>query len=568
VVATPGTQILIGASIGANATNLYSHLASTPFASTTLVRSGTNAVRLIATDGTAVTASLTGTWGEITYATNATTSAKVLRIPLSIESASVQTNLATLLVEEVFNTPLSQVAIGASSTVLANFVDTSENQTVGGVKTFTGNNVHSGSSQRYEGGSVSNVTARVVKVPYATTYTGLWFYDNGGNLATAIVPDTLGIPSLYEHVIASDTFTTAHAVTPQDQHILNVLSGDYRYGKFSGENSWTGTNTFSRITNSTIVNSTITGTTFSGTIGTLANGTITSPTIQSGVNRVAAFQSYINSSSNLELGSAAEVVSPSTSGVAVGENASVAADDGTALGSGATADYANSTAIGAGATTTAANQVRLGTSSEYVSAPNDVHVADNLSVGSAAKTFVASLAKGIELTDGTAASANPSAGAAIWSASGSLQYRTSGSSEGDGGTKYMHNRAAETIGSGSAYTLTGSYALLNFGSTPLTISLPTAGTYRIAGIVCYTESGAGGGDQVYFHFYNSTDASTISGSERSIGDVAASQTSQIVLENIVTVTGAKTIQVRGYNATSARGSTIAGLSSLNYIRLF
>jgi hypothetical protein len=132
----------------------------------------------------------------------------------------------------------------------------------------------------------------------------------------------------------------------------------------------------------------------------------------------------------------------------------------------------------------------------------------------------------------------------------------------------MHNRAAETIGSGSAYTLTGSYALLNFGSTPLTISLPTAGTYRIAGIVCYTESGAGGGDQVYFHFYNSTDAATISGSERSIGDVAASHTSQIVLENIVTVTGSKTIQVRGYNATSARGSTIAGLSSLNYIRLF
>lgn len=86
--------------------------------------------------------------------------------------------------------------------------------------------------------------------------------------------------------------------------------------------------------------------------------------------------------------------------------------------------------------------------------------------------------------------------------------------------------------------------------------------------MCYTESGSGGGDQVYFHLYNSTDASTISGSERSIGDVGASQTSQIVLENIITVTGAKTIQVRGYNVTSARGLTIAALSSINYIRLF
>jgi hypothetical protein len=50
--------------------------------------------------------------------------------------------------------------------------------------------------------------------------------------------------------------------------------------------------------------------------------------------------------------------------------------------------------------------------------------------------------------------------------------------------------------------------------------------------------------------------------------IAASQTGQLVLQNIVTVTAAKTIQLYAQNLTSARGTIEAARTSLTYVRLY
>jgi hypothetical protein len=176
------------------------------------------------------------------------------------------------------------------------------------------------------------------------------------------------------------------------------------------------------------------------------------------------------------------------------------------------------------------------------------------------------MAKGVALADGTAASANPTSAVAFWSASGVWQYRTSAASEGAGQTNYVHNRAEQVTGSGTDYTLTNATARVDFGTTDPQVTLPTAGTYLITAEVAVT-NGATATDNYQAKFYNSTDAAEVAGSPREVGAAAASQKLVIPLSAIVTVTASKTIQLYAHNTVAARGTIVSTQTAIRYVRL-
>jgi len=190
--------------------------------------------------------------------------------------------------------------------------------------------------------------------------------------------------------------------------------------------------------------------------------------------------------------------------------------------------------------------------------------AKNLVLHTASTVQPTSLAKGLVLADGTAATADPTTASAIWSIGGSLQYRTSGASEGSGQTNSIHNRAAEQAGVGTNYNLTASTAHVVFGTTNADITLPTAGTYLVEANVSFTGSTAG--DEMDAKLRNSTDATDIGATKKMNSPTGAR--CNIFLSEIVTITASKAVQIFAFNATAVRGAVESTTTDIRYVRLF
>jgi hypothetical protein len=272
-VATASSQISIGASIGANATNMFNQFAGTPFTTLMLRRSGTNGVTLRGIIDQTMSVSIAGTWGEYSLVTNTTTEGSQVMTPFSsYSSQSKATNIASQLVSDIGAYSTNEWS--ETATALGNYVSLTQSQVVEN-KDLQDSSI--------AGGTLSNMTAITVIVDRANgeTNNGIYFYDDGGLIVSAIAPDDNGVPSLYIAESLEFPLISANAwgSNPQPENLLNYSMGDFRYGKIASANSWTGTNTFTQITNSAIINSTLTGSTYSGTIGTLTGGTVTSSTL-------------------------------------------------------------------------------------------------------------------------------------------------------------------------------------------------------------------------------------------------------------------------------------------------
>lgn len=262
-VATPASQILVTNSIGATATNLYTHIAAYGFTGPlTLVRVGTNAVSLAGQPAQAMTVTASGTWATITYTTNTLTTTYAVRVPITVEAVNQRTNIASLLLLTLQDYPSNRFAM---SSTFSNFVDTSTVQTLSNKTLSTGSII--------SGIMLTNSEVRSAQLKHYSNNLALKFYDSAGALEYAIAPDSGGVPSLY-YVYSADNTNTPASAAYADQNILNALSGDQRYGKKAvTANSWTGTNTFTRITNSAIVGSAISqATAIGGTVTALTNG--------------------------------------------------------------------------------------------------------------------------------------------------------------------------------------------------------------------------------------------------------------------------------------------------------
>ena len=287
-VSAVGTDILIASGIGPTATNLYNHVASYGFSGPLqLTRSSTNAITLKGIPAQSMTVSSSGTWATITYSTNTITDTYAVRVPITSEPTATQrTNIASLLLVSLRDYPTNSLTLTTATT---NFLDTTTAQVVSNKTLSTGTYI--------KAGTITNVAAEQITFKYrssadigASGYNGIYFTKNAGGDPWIIAPDSSGKPSLY-NANATNPPVLAADYTPNPQNILNLLIASNIFGmKTNVANVWTGTNTFSRITNSTIVGSSLTQVSdFSGYVsaitngywlsGGLTNGTLTNTTV-------------------------------------------------------------------------------------------------------------------------------------------------------------------------------------------------------------------------------------------------------------------------------------------------
>ncbi len=127
-------------------------------------------------------------------------------------------------------------------------------------------------------------------------------------------------------------------------------------------------------------------------------------------------------------------------------------------------------------------------------------------------------------------------------------------------------KATQGAGSGTAYSFTNSYARITYGTTSLQASLPETGVYLVTAII-EIANGATANDVYTCKLYDATNAADITSSERKNDNLSASKTGQMILQNIITTTGAANIQVYGVNTTAARGTSVAANSSLSWVKI-
>lgn len=511
-VSTVSTQILIGADSGLSASNLYSHAAQYLFTGPLIIsRSGTNGVVFTAQTDQALVITATAGYCTVSYTTQAVSVAYPVRVPNTVESLASRREY---IASEIANyLGLSTQAVSQVATAMQNYANLGTAQTLSNktlrVGTFIGGTVNGSQLTNVVG--ISGVIGGSLTSGFIHAVT---FYDSIAGFTNGTLSD-VGITS------------------------GNLTSCVHRGNAFISEGA--GGNTSLAL-----------GFTASATgLGSVGVGYSADSTAES----AAAF------------GEDALASAPLTA--ALGPYTTASGDNSVAIGYNATASGTNSVALGTGAATSRNSHIQLGTASTDASIGQDASIGRNLGVGSDFMTVhPAGLVGGITLTNGSGeTSVNPTNAASIWAASGELKYRTSGASEGAGANNRVHNRGAEVSGSGSDYTLTTSYARVDFGGTDPQIALPSAGTYLLTYVVtCNT--GLGGGDDVNFKLYDSTAAADIANSESHSEFHVNSTHQQFFMTTIATVTGANTIQIYGKNATSARGSAEAVHTKIQYVRLY
>lgn len=264
---TLSTHILVGASIGATTTNLFNHIAGNDFASATLLPlAATNQVSIRGFLNAAMGASIGGAWGTVAYVTNTLTSLTVARFPLASVGATERATVANGIINGITSYATAQASAGV--TPFTNFVATTGAQNIGGVKTFLDGIVIAGtatlSSSTVDGGTLTNSVMELDDTPSGH----LEFWDGANNFISKI-GSTNGYPALFTAARA-----TLDVGSPNASMILNRISAENILGSKTLNNTWTGTNTFSRITNSVVVNSTFNAGTYDGTMVNMTNGVI------------------------------------------------------------------------------------------------------------------------------------------------------------------------------------------------------------------------------------------------------------------------------------------------------
>lgn len=137
-VSTPSTEVLIGASIGASATNLWQHCAtySMGYGIGQTWGTSSNIFKIVAPVGGSLSVSSSGTYFSVSYSTQTLSSVTSVRVPLASVTVAERTNHATLLVDGISD--YSQTAIDQTSTAASELVGVSNTQTISGQKTFSG----------------------------------------------------------------------------------------------------------------------------------------------------------------------------------------------------------------------------------------------------------------------------------------------------------------------------------------------------------------------------------------------------------------------------------------------
>lgn len=355
-------------------------------------------------------------------------------------------------------------------------------------------------------GQITNAELKSQRMRFDNTNAnGIYFYSGAGGRISAIAPDVNGLPSVYG-VITLEQPTNGLSYTPAANNLLTKGGADITYGGLATNNTFTSTNTFTQITNTFFVGGTITN-------STLTNNSIGNATL---------YGTFTNGA----------FLTPSITN-AVLTNSTI---NGSTLN-----------------TNTLVNPFVTG----------------NLGIGLSPLHHPGALDKGITFTNGTAPGVNATNGAVVWTDSGELKYRASGTSEGAGQDNRFHNRAAQVTGSGTDYTIPDTaFNLVDFGGTePEFNTLPSAGTFLLVATVTIT-AGAECCDTFNAKFRDATAGSFIADSVRSVSNITEGKTAQIVIHYVSTFTAASRVQIYVQNSTAARGTIVSTLTSISYVRLY
>lgn len=136
---TPATQIRRDTNnVAGNATNLYGHLATFGFSGpVALGFSSSNLLILRGAVNQTMAVTVSAGWASLATSTNFLTNMLTVRVPAAAEAQHVRRYVADQLVTTLQDNATTN-AFAASTPALVNFVDTSETQTIGGAKTFSG----------------------------------------------------------------------------------------------------------------------------------------------------------------------------------------------------------------------------------------------------------------------------------------------------------------------------------------------------------------------------------------------------------------------------------------------
>lgn len=168
-VSIAASQIGTNATATGSATNLYLHLAATPpkQVAVGLMTSPTNIV-LAAVAGVPITVTFSVPAGpgyaSVTYTTNGVTAGTPVRVPVSMETAAQQTNIASGLTASLNYTGATN-QLAQSAPAMAQLVGLTNAQTISGVKQLT------------------NHTNALAGALFATT-AEMWFINETNNVAT------------------------------------------------------------------------------------------------------------------------------------------------------------------------------------------------------------------------------------------------------------------------------------------------------------------------------------------------------------------------------------------------
>jgi hypothetical protein len=334
----PSSQILTNNSIGGCATNLYLAAAAYPFVNLSLAQL-TNGITLLTAPNAGVTVTLSPGWGLVVYSTNQLQTAITLRLPITVEISTVQTNLATQIAQA-----LESCTYGLSSNApfFTNITLLIEQATltISGNRVFTGTNIYTNVYSIWYGGTISNALA--ISGTVARLTNGLWFAA------------TLSSPIMTNGVNYGNAFSSPGSGGFSEQ-----------FGAFSSASGFLssafGNSAFAIFASATAIGAGSQATNFQSTAlgsGALSGG---SSSIALGASSTAL------GSNAVAVGNSAQA--NGTNSTALGTLTSASGLNSTAVGDAATAAFDNSTAIGQGATTTAANQNVIGNSSQSTIIP-------------------------------------------------------------------------------------------------------------------------------------------------------------------------------------------------------
>lgn len=600
-VVTPGTQILIGADVNESATNLFTQAAATPFANVIVSIPATNQVQFVGNTSLPMSASIVGTWGYVTYSTQVVASLYTVRIPIDSEpSAAQRTNVASELVRGAFNLGFSTNLVSATSTAMSNFLNNATAQTFSGAKTFLTAGFWSGLTTTNlvnHGNAISSAGSGSGSEQFGTgaTATGIDSLAVGGaanatggqssalgiaaqatandSLAVGFSANASGVSSIALGSTADSSAENSIAIgTEADAGFDNAVAIGYGTSATATNQIRLGDATYwtsipGGLSATTISNSTLTNiVAIYGVIGTLTNGLITNVVHYGGtVSNVLLYAElgYMTNGywTNAVVRGPLQAFISDTTTLSLGTNANATGGQSIAIGNGATAAFTNSGAIGSGVSATITNQI-------FIGQRNQVNVTFGNNFGTA-ETYPSGMIGGLALTNGTLGSGSPANGAFIIPVSGAIRYRTSGSSEGSGLNNYLHNRSDVVIGSGTDYSITTTYGLVNFGGTdPEFNTLPTAGTYLIMAQIDIT-AGATPTDTYYFKLHDATAVSDLPNSEVRASVLDSGEITTLNITSIYTpVSSTARIQLWGQNDSGNRGTVTSTRTKIRYVRLY